>query len=172
MSHHNGVVDFQKWKKRRNVEFVFIKITEGVHFVDSLAPKHYKNAKKAGLHVGLYHYFIYWKSGKEQFANMKKQLNRYKYDLIPMVDVEEEKTVWNNPKALKHLDEFMESFHNYYGYYPILYTIHQKIFDRYPQCLTWGNKSTKNKKDIRQRIYKNIDIDYCDDLSIITIPED
>ena len=173
VSHHNGEVDFAKWKKGRNVEFVFIKITEGVHYIDSLAPIHYENAKKAGLHVGFYHYFRPQRSGKKQFAYMKKQLDKYDYDLIPAFDVEEKYCDWKHPDAYKNLDEFMESFYNYYGYYPVLYTIYQWVFDRYKNkdCITWGDNSTKNKKDIRQHIYKNIDIDYCDDLSIITTPE-
>ena len=174
VSHHNGVVDFQKWKKRRNVEFVFIKITEGVHLIDSLAPRHYKNAKKAGLYVGFYHYFRPQRSGKKQFAFMKRLLDKYDdYDLIPALDVEKEYCDWDHPDAYKNLDEFMESFYNHYGYYPILYTCYPKIFKMYPQCIRWGGTRSKIRKDIRQRENKklNLDFNYCDDLSIITIPE-
>lgn len=149
---------------------VFIKITEGVHFVDSLADHHYCKAKEAGLYVGFYHYFRPQRSGKKQFLFMKAQLDKYDYDLIPVIDVESKYCDWKHPDAYKNLDEFMESFYKCYGYYPILYTIYKTIFDRYPQCITWGAINAKRRKDIRQRVYKNIDIYYCDDLSLIKIP--
>lgn len=172
VSHHNGEVDFERRKKGRNVEFVFIKITEGVHFIDSLADHHYRKAKEAGLYVGFYHYFRPQRSGKKQFLFMKAQLDKYDYDLIPVIDVESKNCDWKHPDAYKNLDEFMESFYKCYGYYPILYTIYKTIFDRYPQCITWGAINAKRRKDIRQRVYKNIDIDYCDDLYSIAIPND
>lgn len=172
VSHHNGDVNFEKWKKGRNVEFCFIKITEGVHFIDSLADHHYRKAKEAGLYVGFYHYFRPQRSGKKQFLFMKAQLDKYDYDLIPVIDVESKNCDWKHTDAYKNLDEFMESFYKCYGYYPILYTIYKTIFDRYPQCITWGAINAKRRKDIRQRVYKNIDIDYCDDLYSIAIPND
>lgn len=100
---------------------------------------------------------------------MKKQLNKYKYDLIPVIDVESKYCNWRDPNAIKNLDEFINSFYKHYGYYPILYTIFDSIFKRYPQCIRWGNASTKSKKYINQNIYSNIDIDYCNNLSKITI---
>ncbi|MBQ6725522.1 MAG: hypothetical protein IJQ89_02995 [Bacteroidales bacterium] len=103
---------------------------------------------------------------------MKAQLDKYDYDLIPVIDVESKNCDWKHPDAYKNLDEFMESFYKCYGYYPILYTIYKTIFDRYPQCITWGAINAKRRKDIRQRVYKNIDIDYCDDLCSIAIPND
>ena len=171
-THHNGDVNFEKWKKGCDVEFCFIKITEGVHFIDSLADHHYRKAKEAGLYVGFYHYFRPQRSGKKQFLFMKAQLDKYDYDLIPVIDVESNYCDWKHPDAYKNLDEFMESFYKCYGYYPILYTIYKTIFDRYPQCITWGAINAKRRKDIRQRVYKNIDIDYCDDLYSIAIPND
>ena len=122
VSHHNGVVDFEKWAAHRNVEFVFIKMTEGIHIIDASAPRHYNNAKKAGLSVGFYHYFRPQRSGKKHFAFMKKQPDIYDYDLISALDVETKYCDWKQPDARKNMDEFIVSFYNCYGYYPVLYS--------------------------------------------------
>ncbi|RLQ91621.1 GH25 family lysozyme [Falsibacillus albus] len=55
VSHWN---DVQDWKKVKDdgIEFVYIKATEGIDFVDPKLSDYYNGAKEAGLLIGFYHF--------------------------------------------------------------------------------------------------------------------
>lgn len=89
------VARYQKninWKKAskdiKKNGFVYIKCTEGATYTDPKYKAHASGAKKAGLHIGGYHYFHMTSSAHDQFNNFKKALDTIGGDLIPMVDVE------------------------------------------------------------------------------------
>ena len=89
VSHHQGNINWEIVKQTQpELEFVYVKCTEGKTYVD---PKFVKNAKEAsaqGFRVGAYHYFRMTSSAHSQFRNFKKQIDKVHIDLIPMVDVE------------------------------------------------------------------------------------
>ena len=84
VSHHNGKIN---WEQVPDVEFVYIKATEGATYVDPMFLQNIKGAKARKLQVGAYHYFRTTSSVQKQFENYKKHVKKSDIDLIPMVDV-------------------------------------------------------------------------------------
>jgi len=91
ISGHTGKVDFVELSKQE-IDFVFIKATEGDFFVDPKFEKNYYNSTLNRINVGFYHFFKFNKSGKTQAANYLKQIKGKKTNLPLVIDVEE----WGN----------------------------------------------------------------------------
>ena len=89
VSRHQGEIDWKKVAKDKNIQFVYIKATEGATFVDKSYKRNIEGAKKYGLKVGSYHYLRNTSSIKKQFKNFTSTVDKDLQDLIPMVDVEE-----------------------------------------------------------------------------------
>lgn len=87
ISHHNGVLDFHKIKAAQ-VDFVFMKCTEGAFMKDPFFKSNYKEAKKAGLLVGAYHFFRASISAKGQAENFLSVIKDLDLDLPPVFDWE------------------------------------------------------------------------------------
>ncbi len=87
VSAHNGNVDMEKVAKA-GFEFVFIKATEGVDFKDKNFRTNFENARKAGLKIGVYHFFRFDRDGVEQAINLLKSVGRRKPELGIVIDVE------------------------------------------------------------------------------------
>ena len=110
-------------KDIRNVSFAFIKATEGNSLKDRHFNKHWKNAGKAGIRRGAYHFFRSSKDAEEQalhFINTVGDLSEN--DLPPVLDIE---TIHNgcsrktlNDRALKWLN----IIEKHYGRKPIVYS--------------------------------------------------
>jgi Lyzozyme M1 (1,4-beta-N-acetylmuramidase) len=121
ISHHNAV-NWDAVKNDGNLEFCYIKSTEGSTLTDRRCRAHLRKAKDAGLKVGLYHYFSSHSSGKTQFENFNKCLQAHQWDLIPVVDIETPGNDFSDIRKLKTiLSEFLDAFHAEYDYYPIVY---------------------------------------------------
>lgn len=106
-----------------NIQFVYVKASEGASKVDKKYFDYIQGAKNVGLKVGSYHYFIGRKTAKEQFNNFSKYVDKSSQDLIPMVDVEEAGNRFISRKELqRNLNEFMQMIKEEYGKYPLLYS--------------------------------------------------
>lgn len=119
VSHHQGVIN---WKDvaHENIAFVYVKATEGATYTDPRFHENMKGAIDAGLATGAYHYFRMTSGATEQFKNFKKALSEYKFQLVPMIDVEtsDEKPV----KELQDsLDVFIKLLKEEYGCPPMIY---------------------------------------------------
>ena len=126
------------WKKvaKDNVDFVYIKATEGASYVDPKFKVNIEGAQKNGLLVGSYHYFRMTSSPEKQFENFKKALKPYKMDLVPMIDVET--SDGRSVKELqKNLDKFIALIKNEYGVSPMIYGT-QRSYNTY--CAPKYNK--------------------------------
>ena len=66
ISHHQGRIVWTEVAKE-NIDFVYIKATEGATYVDPCFHYNMKGATDAGFYVGAYHYFRMTSSAKEQF---------------------------------------------------------------------------------------------------------
>ena len=92
VSYYQGKIDWQKVKSMEDdgvkISFAFIKATEGILSVDPYFQRNWREAPKAGLKVGAYHFFRPQKSGLWQ-ANFFLQTAQFeKGDLPPVVDIE------------------------------------------------------------------------------------
>ncbi|MGY0040884.1 GH25 family lysozyme [Pedobacter sp. NJ-S-72] len=67
VSYYQGKIDWNKVKAMKeddvSIKFAFIKATEGVSSVDPYFQRNWREAPKAGIICGAYHYFIPKKSG-------------------------------------------------------------------------------------------------------------
>lgn len=123
VSKYQGKINWQKVARDSHIQFVYIKASEGSGHVDSKYKRNFKEAKTAGMKVGSYHFFIGRKSPKEQFINYNKYVDKYKQDLIPVVDVEAAGNRYIGRAQLQNnLHEFMDLIKREYGKYPILYS--------------------------------------------------
>lgn len=123
VSKYQGTINWEEVAQDRNIQFVYIKATEGATATDRRYSRNIKKAREAGLKVGSYHFFTYRKSAREQFENFKRQVRRSQQDLIPVVDVEQTGNNGCTREQVQHtLSEFMELVKREYGCYPILYS--------------------------------------------------
>lgn len=133
LSAYQGEID---WKvlAEQNIDFAFIKATEGSDYVDGQFKKNWEASQKTGLKVGAYHFLSYDTSGKNQADNFIKNVPVSKSNLPPVVDLElygkYEETPMAREQAKVILDELLKELEKNYGVKPIIYTS-QRIFNMY-----------------------------------------
>ncbi|MDE7465466.1 MAG: hypothetical protein K2M59_03445 [Muribaculaceae bacterium] len=121
VSHHNGVIEWQKVAKKAKPLFVYIKATEGSAYIDKDYKRNITEARKAGLRVGSYHFFRMTSGAHAQFRNFIKMIQGESQDLIPMVDIET--TDGHSRRAVRDsLVVFLNLLQRHYGVKPLIYS--------------------------------------------------
>ena len=180
ISHHNDV----EWSSiPGNVEFCYIKATEGKSYVDPMYKQHSVNAKSKGIKVGFYHYYRTSVPALQQFKNFRGVISSQTYDLIPVIDIEDNGNSYKNLEWEKdNIKELCDLFKSEYGYYPIVY--YGEVFDSARKTIgtvkglkIWNRTMynpfsfIKNAVITQKAIKKfgqcEIDVNYCPDLSEI-----
>jgi lysozyme len=87
VSHHQKEIDWQR-VAADDVSFAIIKATEGGDHVDRLFAVNLREARKAGLAVGAYHFFTFCRPGADQARNFIATVPRDEALLPPAVDIE------------------------------------------------------------------------------------
>jgi lysozyme len=163
VSHHQGRINWEKVAQNSNIQFVYIKASEGATRVDKRYSENIQGARRAGIKVGSYHFFRGNKSAKEQFSNFNKYINKGYQDLIPMVDVEENGNSNITRKELQNnLREFMQLIKDEYGKYPLLYSQYKFYksmlspeFDRYYLFIArYGNRPPHLEGNTKYNIWQ------------------
>lgn len=92
VSYYQGKINWQKVKSMKDddvsIRFAFIKATEGVLLVDPYFQRNWREAPKAGIICGAYHFFRPKRDGKTQAKFFLQVVNVEKGDLPPVVDIE------------------------------------------------------------------------------------
>ena len=134
--------------KEQNIEFVFIKATEGSTIKDARFADNWENAKAAGLLSGAYHFFSFDSEGRTQAINFIETVGPdLKGRLLPVVDVEYYGDKEQNPPekedVVRELRAFLEALEAEYGVKPLIYTspgIYEKYikgeFDEYKRWMS------------------------------------
>lgn len=175
ISHHNEI----NWKdiaEDPNIEFCYIKASEGSNMKDSKCEEYAKAANQINLHIGLYHYFRTNKSANEQFANFRDVYNSVFSDLIPAIDVEDDGNIFDE-QTNKTLKELINLFKEEYGVYPIVYYGSWNSAKTFPvtykckkwiRCLEYSNYLpniiTMKQTDVRNIGKNHVDLNYCSDI--------
>ena len=125
VSYYQGKINWLKVKEMKEddvrVDFAFIKATEGVMLVDPYFQRNWREAPKAGLICGAYHFFRPKKSGKAQAKFFLQVVNMEKGDLPPVVDIETLDGV--TPLRMRlELSDFLTYIEMKTGIKPIIYT--------------------------------------------------
>ena len=121
--------------KDQNIEFIYIKATEGSAHKDARFAENWKNAEEAGLRSGAYHFFSYDSEGKTQAENFIEQVGPdLKGRLLPVVDVEYYGDKERNPPekeaVVRELRAYLELIEQEYGVKPMIYT-RSDVYDKY-----------------------------------------
>jgi lysozyme len=111
------------------MNFAFIKATEGIGNKDPQFRRNWKKAKANDIVRGAYHFFIASKDGKMQAENFIKRVDIESGDLPPVLDVEQLNGV--RPEQLRReVRKWLATTENYYGVKPIIYT-NVDFYDQY-----------------------------------------
>jgi lysozyme len=125
VSYAQGKIDWQRVKSMEDdsvrINFAFIKATEGVLSVDPYFQRNWREAPKAGIICGAYHYFKPSKSGKWQARFFLQTVKIEKGDLPLVVDIEELNGV-APAKMRQELKEFLTYVQARSGTKPIIYS--------------------------------------------------
>lgn len=122
VSHYQGNIDWKEVSKDVSIKFVYIKATEGSTYIDPKFDNNIMGAIKQGLNVGVYHYFSTKSSPEKQFKHFKSVVSKYKFTLVPMLDIEISLSKdYNKTTAIRNIRKFMSLVKKEFGVYPIIY---------------------------------------------------
>ena len=125
LSNHQGIVDMKKLKKQ-NIQFIYIKATEGSSHVDLQFQNNWYNTKNEDILTGAYHFFSYDSKGETQAENYINTVGDIKGRLIPVVDVEYYGDKILNPPLkedlIRELKIYLDKLESEYNVKPIIYT--------------------------------------------------
>ncbi|MEJ7610279.1 MAG: GH25 family lysozyme [Ferruginibacter sp.] len=164
--------------KNIQIDFAFLKATEGTDLADEKYRANISAARKAGIITGAYHYFIGSSSGKAQAVHFLETADLKKGDLPPVLDTET-----TNGASLTDLQQRLEDWllivGKKYRTKPIIYTninfyntFLAGRFDGYPLWIAhylqkekpriernwtfWQHNETGNVNGIRTRVDFNV----------------
>lgn len=120
VSSHQKKINWEIVAQNENIEFVYVKITEGTTYQDRLGQHNIREARRHGLNVGAYHYLTTKSPAKTQFKNFKKQYCD-EANLIPMLDVEERGN-FHDKEWVALAKEMADLMEEEFGVKPIIYT--------------------------------------------------
>ncbi len=133
VSEYQGSIDWALLSSQ-NIEFAFIKATEGSQYVDPCFAYNWEEAAKAGLRIGAYHFFSFDSPGQTQAENYISTVKKAEGMLPPVVDVEPygeyKRTAKPTKDVLPELNAMLHILEMEYGTKPILYAT-QAAYDLY-----------------------------------------
>ncbi|NGN92970.1 lysozyme [Nocardioides sp. KC13] len=144
VSHHNGTIDWPRVAEQ-DIDFAWIKATEGSSHVDSRFAANWAQAQRAGIPTGAYHFMSFESPGSDQAHNMIATVPRVAGTLAPVVDLEPYGSFMGDlPPAAEVraiLDPLLSTLEAHYGIAPVIYTTPSAyrayLVDLYPDNPIW-----------------------------------
>jgi len=121
VSHYQGNIDWASVARNRNIQYVYIKCSEGGNNLDDCYLSNIREARRHGLKVGSYHFFRANVSAQVQLENMMSVMNTKHQDLLPIIDVELTNGV-GEATFHSRLKEFLRLVERRIGRKPMIYT--------------------------------------------------
>lgn len=125
VSKHQSIISWEDVAQMRvnnvDIDFAFMKATEGVDNVDGQFKRNWKQAQKQHIARGAYHFFIATKSGKAQALNFMQSVDLEPGDLPPVLDVEQTYGA-ATPDLQQRVKDFLIIMERKYKVRPIIYT--------------------------------------------------
>ena len=162
VSEYQGDIDWSELAKQ-DIEFAFIKATEGSGYTDEHFSGNWENAAKTDLRIGAYHFFSLESAGSSQaeyFCNTVKAVDNM---LPPVVDVEPYGSYSDiTEKDISELKAWLTVTEEHYGVKPIIYTTskwyHKQIKDSFPDYDIWiRSVYSKPEKDVKWTFWQYSD---------------
>lgn len=133
LSHYQGTVDWEILSKE-DIQFAYIKATEGSSHVDEQFAANWQQAGKTSLKVGAYHFFSFDSPGETQAMNFITSVGIRDGMLPPAIDVEYYADKRNNPPDSKTVQEQLQAMicqiESYYQTTPVIYAT-EEVWERY-----------------------------------------
>ncbi|RNI26947.1 glycoside hydrolase family 25 protein [Rufibacter latericius] len=131
--HGIDVSRYQKevdWKhvKESNINFAFVKATEGDFLKDPYFDRNWEHSRQHGIKRGAYHYYLPWVNVDQQIELFKKTVTLQPGDLAPVLDVETFAQDVPDAQMRNDIRLWLTSIEKHYGVKPIIYT-YQKFYD-------------------------------------------
>ena len=114
-------IDWDEVSRDKNVQFVYLKATEGSDLVDDCYLRNLYGAKRVGIPVGVYHFYRPNVNVQWQLRNFSAIVEPWQHDLIPIVDVEK-RGKGSLSQFQGRLKAFLDGVERIYGVKPIIYT--------------------------------------------------
>ncbi|MQQ08709.1 glycoside hydrolase [Epibacterium sp. SM1979] len=127
VSRWQGEIDWPK-ARRSGVSFAYLKATEGGDVLDPRFTENWRQAKRAGVPRGAYHYFYFCRPAAEQARWFIRNVPRDGRALPHVLDMEwnhRSKTCTKRPSGAKVRAEarrFLSILERHYGKRPVVYT--------------------------------------------------
>lgn len=157
VSHHNGVIDYDR-VRADSVDFVIIKATDGVGDTDRNLIHNYREAQRAGLDVGVYHYFRYHRSGVQQAQYFLSVVGRLDLDLPIAIDLEKTDNDAPDDHVVSRLRDMINLLKRH-GYRVMIYANHDQyeeyIDGRFDDVDIWMASSRIPDADDPRRIWQH-----------------
>ncbi|RPF23347.1 GH25 family lysozyme [Myceligenerans xiligouense] len=144
VSHHNGTIDWER-VAGQDVDFAYIKATEGSRHVDERFGENWRGAREAGLVAGAYHFMSFESPGEDQAANLVDTVPPEEDALPPVVDLEPYGEYHRDLPPADHvhaiLDPLLDAIEDHYGLPAAIYTTNEAydayLAGRYPDNPVW-----------------------------------
>lgn len=133
VSNHQGEIDWER-VARDDIEFVYVKATEGGDFVDARFDENWDRAGAAGLDRGAYHFFTLCRPGVDQARNFLEAVPHEEAELPLAVDLELPGNCSARPPAddvLAEVEAFVDAVEAETGSELVVYVL-SDFHDRYP----------------------------------------
>lgn len=124
ISHHQGKIDWSR-VSQAELQFVYIKATEGRDLQDPRFEENWKAAAQAHTKRGAYHFFTPCRSGEEQAVNFIRTVPVDAHSLPPVLDAEFAKNCADSARAIdvqKEISHFIFRLQAHYGKPVTIYT--------------------------------------------------
>lgn len=135
ISEYQGDIEWDKLSD--NMDFIFIKATEGSEHTDPRFAENLAGSKTTSLAVGAYHFFSYDSSGATQAEHFIDIAGDMDGMLPPVIDVEFYGDYEKSPKSISEVEPelraMIDALEAEYGTKPIIYCT-SKAYNLYSSC--------------------------------------
>ena len=133
VSHYQGTINWEKLAGQ-DLDFAFIKATEGSSYLDECFYDNWREAGKTDLYIGAYHFFSFDSEGKKQAEFFINTVGDLEGKLPPVIDVEFYGDKAHNPpkkeEVVMQLNEMLSVLEEHYQIKPIIYTTYT-VYNKY-----------------------------------------
>lgn len=133
VSSYQGTIDWPRLAAQ-DVDFAYVKATEGSGFVDDTFETNLRGAREAGVLVGAYHFFSFESPGRTQAEHVVATVPAQEGLLPVAIDVEHYGEFYRDPpdpEAIRaELRVLVATLREHYGVEPVIYAT-QAAYSRY-----------------------------------------
>lgn len=155
VSHYQGEIDWAVLSAE-NIDFAYIKATEGASYTDKCFEYNYNEAIKTDLRVGAYHFFSFESGGDAQAEHFIETVPKADNMLPPVIDLEFYGEFAKKPpdknKVTAELDKMIEALYDHYGVMPVIYTSEQEyslyVTGGYAENAVWIREVYRNEPNL------------------------